>query len=111
MGMVQNMLSYSKLPLGLWMAAFKTVVYIHRVPCKSVLKTPYELCTRRKPNLNCLRIWGCSAEARIFNPRYGKLDERTISYHFIGYLNKLKGFRFYYREKHTKFIETRDVIV
>jgi hypothetical protein len=46
------MLSYSKLPLNLWMEALKTVAYIiNRVPSKSVCKTSYELWTGRKPTL------------------------------------------------------------
>jgi hypothetical protein len=43
MDMVRSMLSYSTLPISLWMDALKTVVYIlNRVPSKSVSKTPYK---------------------------------------------------------------------
>jgi hypothetical protein len=53
MDMVRSMLSYSMLPISLWMGALKTVVHIlNRVPSKSVPKTPYELWTCRKPTLN-----------------------------------------------------------
>ena len=39
MDMVRNMISYSTLPLGLWMEALKTVIHIlNRVPSKSVPK-------------------------------------------------------------------------
>jgi transposase InsO family protein len=42
--MVCSMISYSSLPLSLWMETLKTVIYIlNRVPSKSVSKTPYEL--------------------------------------------------------------------
>jgi hypothetical protein len=42
--MVRSMLSYSTLPIGLWIEALKTVIHIlNRVPSKSVLKTSYEL--------------------------------------------------------------------
>jgi hypothetical protein len=42
MDMVRSMLSYSDLPVQLWMEALKTVVHIlNRVPNKSVPKTPY----------------------------------------------------------------------
>jgi transposase InsO family protein len=62
MGMVRRMLSYSSLPLGLWMEALKTVIHkLNRVPSKSVPKTPYELWTSRKLMLNYLHIWGCLA--------------------------------------------------
>jgi hypothetical protein len=44
MDMVRSMVSYSTLPIGLWMKMLKTVIHIlNRVPSKSVSKTPYEL--------------------------------------------------------------------
>jgi GTP-sensing pleiotropic transcriptional regulator CodY len=44
MNMVRSMLSYSTLPIGLWMEALKNVIHIlNRVPSKSVSKTLYEL--------------------------------------------------------------------
>ena len=90
------MISYSTLPISLWMEALKTVIHIlNRVPSKSVPKTPYELWTGRVPSLNHLRVWGSSAEAKVFNPKIGKLDPKTVSCHFIGYPEKSKGYRFY----------------
>jgi hypothetical protein len=42
--MVRSMISYSMLPINLWMEALKTAVYIlNRVPSKSVPRTLYEL--------------------------------------------------------------------
>jgi hypothetical protein len=106
--MVRSMLSYSSLPLGLWMEALKTAIHIlNRVPSKIVPKTLNELWTGRKSMLNYLQIWGCLEEAKIFNPRQGKLDERTTSCHFIGYPERLKCYRFYCLGRQTKFIETR----
>jgi hypothetical protein len=106
-----SMVSYSNLPLGLWMAALKTAMHIlNRVPSKSVAKTPYELWTGRKPTLNYFHIWGCPTEARIFNLGQEKLDERTTNYHFIGYSERSKGYRFYCPGRQTKFIETRHAI-
>jgi hypothetical protein len=75
------------------MEGLKTAVRIlNRVPSKSVSKTPYEMWTCRKHTLNYLYVWGCPAEARIFNTSIGKLDPKTVSYHFIGYPDKSKGF-------------------
>ena len=89
----------------------KTAIHIlNRVPSKSVLKTPYELWTRRVPSLNHLRVWGSPAEAKVFNPNIRKLDPKIVSYHFIGYPEKSKGFRFYCLDRHTKFVETRHVV-
>jgi hypothetical protein len=111
MDMVRSMLSYSTLPIGLWMEVLKTIIHIlNWVPSKSVSKTPYELWTGHKPSLNYLRVWGCPAEAKIFNPNTGKLEHKTMSCHFIGYPEKSKGFYFYYPDRHTKYVEIRHAI-
>jgi hypothetical protein len=69
MNMVCSMLSYSTLPVRLWMEALKTAIHIlNRVPSKAIPKTPYELWTGTKPTLNYLHVWGCPAEANVFNP-------------------------------------------
>jgi hypothetical protein len=111
MDMVRSMLSYSTLLISLWMDALKTTVHIlNRVPSKSVLKIPYKLWTDRKPTLNYLHVWGCSAEAKLFNPSIEKLDHKTVSYHFIGYPDKSKGFCFYCPNRYTKIVEMRHVV-
>lgn len=111
MDMVRSMLSHSTLSVNLWIEALKTAAHIlNRVPSKSVPKTPYELWTGRKPTLNYLRVWGCRAEARIFNPQLKKLDPKTVSCHFIGYPETSKGYRFYCPDRVTKFVETRHAV-
>jgi transposase InsO family protein len=53
MDMVRKMLSYSTLPVNLWMEAFKTATHIlNKVPSKLVPTTPYELWTGREPSLH-----------------------------------------------------------
>jgi hypothetical protein len=75
-----------------------------------VPKTPYEIWTGRKLTLNYLHVWGCPAEARIFNSSIGKLDPKTVSCHFIGYPDKSKGFRFYCPDRYIKIMETRHAV-
>ena len=109
--MIRSMISYSTLPLSLWMEALKTAIHIlNRVPSKLVPKTPYELWTRRVPSLNHLRVWGSPAEAKVFNPNIWKLDPKIVSCHFIGYPEKSKGFCFYCPERHIKFVKTRHAV-
>ena len=104
-------MSYSTLPISLWMEALKTAIHIlNSVPSKSVPKIPHELWTKRKPTLNYLHVWGCPAEAKVFNPNIGKLDPKIVSCHFIGYPEKSKGYRFYCPDRYTKFVETRHAI-
>ena len=68
--MIRSMLSYSNLPVELWMKALKTAAHIlNRVPSKLVPKTPFELWNGRKPSLNYLKVWGCLAEAKLFDPQ------------------------------------------
>ena len=86
----------------------KTVIHIlNLVSSKSVSKTPYELWIEKEPSLNYLRVWGCPAEAKVFNPNIEKLDSKTVSCHFIGYPKKSKYYRFYCPDRQTKFIEIR----
>jgi hypothetical protein len=111
MNMVRSMLSYSTLPISLWMEVLKTIAHIlNRVPSKSVAKTMYEMWTDRKPTLNYLHMWGCSTEAKLLNPSIGKLDPKTVSCHFIGYPDKSKGFCFYCPDRYIKIVETRHAI-
>jgi hypothetical protein len=111
MNMVRSMLSYSTLPIDLWMEPLKTVIHIlNWVPIKSVSKTPYELWTGHKPSLNYICVWGYPTEAKIFNPNVGKLEPKTVSCHFIGYPEKSKGFYFYCPDRHTKYVEMRHII-
>jgi hypothetical protein len=94
------------------MEALKTAIHIlNRVPSKSVPKTSYELWIGREPSLNYLCVWGYPVEAKVFNPNIGKLDSKTVSCHFVGYLEKSKGYRFYCPDRHTKFVETRHVFL
>ena len=105
------MMSYSTLPISLWMEALKTAIHIlNRVPSKSMPKTSYELWTGRKPTLNYLHVWGCPAEAKVFNPNIGKLDPKTVSCHFIGYPEKPKSYRFNCPDRYTKFVEMRHTV-
>jgi hypothetical protein len=92
MDMGRSMLSYSTLPINLWMEALKTVVHIlNRVLSKLVLKTLYKLWTGQKSTLNYLHVWTCPIEAKLFNPSIGKLDLKTVSYHFIVYLESQRS--------------------
>jgi hypothetical protein len=49
-----------------------TAHILNSVLSKLVSKIPYELWTRRNPSLDHLHVWGCVAEAKIFNPNIKK---------------------------------------
>ena len=92
--MVRGMISHPSFPESLWGEALKTVVYIlNRVPSKAVNK--HELWTRKRPRIKHLHIWGCPVEARPYRPHERKLDSRTISYYFVRYVERSRGYKFY----------------
>ncbi|GKE36740.1 putative RNA-directed DNA polymerase [Tanacetum coccineum] len=107
MNMVRSMLANLNISEFLWTGTLKMIVHIlNRVPSISVPKTPYEIWTGRKPNLRYLRVWGCQAEAKLYNPQSRKLDLKTIGCFFIGHPERSKGYRFYCPSHGTRIIET-----
>nr|GEX26174.1 zinc finger, CCHC-type [Tanacetum cinerariifolium] len=77
--------------------------------------TPYELWTKKKPNLNYLRVWGCREAVRLLDPKRKTLGEQGIECIFVGYVKHSKAFRFYVIEPNdsvaiNSIIESRDVI-
>ncbi|GKB69420.1 zinc finger, CCHC-type containing protein [Tanacetum coccineum] len=50
-------------------AMLTTCYLLNRVLNKRNMITPYELWTKRKPNLNYLRVWGCRAVVRLPDPK------------------------------------------
>ncbi|GJZ61360.1 zinc finger, CCHC-type containing protein [Tanacetum coccineum] len=82
----RSMIKAMKLPLTFWAEAVKYAIYIlNRVPTRALEdKTPYEALYNRKPNLENLRIFGCTAYAKITIPHLKKLDDRSIPMIYLG---------------------------
>nr|GEV69654.1 hypothetical protein [Tanacetum cinerariifolium] len=60
----------SRLSQGFWDEAMLTACYLlNRVHNKRNMTTPYELWTKKKPNLNYLRVWGCRETLRLHDPK------------------------------------------
>nr|KYP40525.1 hypothetical protein KK1_038124 [Cajanus cajan] len=55
-----------------------------------------------------VRIWGCPSEVRIYIQQDKKLDLKTISWYFIGYAKKSKGYEFYCLSRNTRIVESRN---
>ncbi|GKD66672.1 zinc finger, CCHC-type containing protein, partial [Tanacetum coccineum] len=75
--------------------------------------TLYELWTKKKPNLNYLRVWGCREVVRLPDPKLKTLGEIGIKCIFVGYVEHSKAFRFYVIEPNdsvviNSIIESRD---
>jgi hypothetical protein len=111
MNMVHSMICNTTLSEYLWSEDLKISIYVlNRVPSKFVPTIPYELWTGKKPQLEYLRVWGCPAEAKMYNPHIKKLDSKTISCYFIGYPERSKCFKFYYLSHTTRIVETRHAV-
>nr|GEV91314.1 zinc finger, CCHC-type [Tanacetum cinerariifolium] len=112
----RSMIKAMKLPLNFWAEAVGHVIYIlNRVPTRALEdKTPYEALYNRKPNLENLRIFGCTAYAKITIPHLKKLDDRSIPLINLGVEEGSKACRLYdpvAKKKHVsrdvKFMETK----
>ncbi|GKE19287.1 zinc finger, CCHC-type containing protein [Tanacetum coccineum] len=112
----RSMMKAMKLPLNFWAEAVRHAIYIlNRVPTRALIdKTPYEALYNRKPNLENLRIFGCTAYAKITIPHLKKLDDRSIPMIYLGVEEGSKACRLYdpiAKKKHisrdVKFMETK----
>nr|GEY88798.1 ribonuclease H-like domain, reverse transcriptase, RNA-dependent DNA polymerase [Tanacetum cinerariifolium] len=110
------MIKAMKLPLTFLAEAVKHAIYIlNRVPTRALVdKTSYETLYNRKPNLENLRIFGCTAYAKITIPHLKKLDDRSIPMIYLRVEEGSKSCGLYdliAKKKHVirdvKFIETK----
>nr|GEY56361.1 zinc finger, CCHC-type [Tanacetum cinerariifolium] len=82
--MVNSMLFYSGLSEGFWGEALLTACYIlNRTLNKNSKQTPYEIWTKKVPNLTYLRMWGCRAVVRLTEPKMKNMGEKGIDCIFI----------------------------
>ncbi|GJW83593.1 zinc finger, CCHC-type containing protein [Tanacetum coccineum] len=114
--MVNTMLSYSGLSQGFWGEAMLTACYLlNMVHNKRNKITPYKIWSKRKPNLNYLKVWGCRAVVRLLDPKLKTLGERGIECIFVRYAEHSKAFKFFVIEPNdsvaiNSIIESRDDI-
>nr|GEV58100.1 zinc finger, CCHC-type [Tanacetum cinerariifolium] len=77
--MINSMLSYSRLSERFWGEAMLTAYYIlNRTPNKNSKQTPYEIWTKKVPNLTYLRIWGRRAVVRLTEPKIKNLESKDV---------------------------------
>ena len=81
---------------------------LNQVLTKVVSKRPFELFKGWKLSLRHMCIWGCPSKVIIYNPQEKKLDLKTISEYFVGYVEKSKGYRFYCPRHSLRFVESRN---
>ncbi|GJS22014.1 zinc finger, CCHC-type containing protein [Tanacetum coccineum] len=102
--------------LGWKLRGMLTTCYLlNRVLNKRNMIAPYELWTKKKPNLDYLRVWSCRAVVRLPDPKLKTLDERGIECIFVGYAEHSKAFRFFVIEPNesvaiNSIIKSKDAI-
>ena len=82
---------------------------MHRIPSKSVEKTPYELWKGKHPCLSFLKIWGC--EAFVKRQASDKLASKFDKFLFVGYPKETKGYYFYIPSENKVFVARNGVFL
>ena len=105
--MVRSMMYLTDLPLSFWGYALETAAFtLNRAPSKSVETTPYGLWFGKKPKLSFLKVWGCDAYVKKFQP--DKLEPKSEKCVFIEYPKETIGYTFYHRSEGKIFIAKMD---
>ena len=107
----RTMLADSRLTHRFWAEALSTAAYlINRSPTKTLgNKTPFEVWYGKKPNVNHLRVFRCSAYIHVPKDERRKLDPKAKKCIFLGYGTSRKGYRLY-DQKTSSIIHSRDVV-
>lgn len=103
------MLLNAGLPKLYWADAIHTAAYIiNRSPTRSLaFKTPMEMWSGRKPNVDHMRIFGCEAMVHLPKEKRRKWDPKAHKMIFLGYCDHTKGYRFILPNSR-KVIRSRD---
>lgn len=77
-----------------WAEAVDTACYLQNMlPSKAVGRTPFELWSGRKANVEHLHIFGCKGYAHIPKEKRRKLDDKAKPLTFVGYSTESKAYR------------------
>jgi hypothetical protein len=106
---VRALLHASGLPKFLWGEAIHHIIWLkNRTSTKAVLgKTPYEVVTRKKPDLMELHEWGC--HVWVHDNSTSKLDGRAHKGRWMNFDDQSKGSQIYWPDKHNVTVK-RSVI-
>ncbi|KRY11615.1 Retrovirus-related Pol polyprotein from transposon TNT 1-94 [Trichinella patagoniensis] len=92
--MAKCMLTDAKLPECFWGEAVCTAAYLqNRLPSRSISKTPFELWTGIKPNVEHIRIFRSKAYSYIPKQKRRKWDNKAREGVIVGYGGSTKGYR------------------
>lgn len=109
--MARSMMVHAGVKEYLWAEAISTAVYI-RNRCPTVQlgnKTPYEVWSGIKPNVQHLKTFGSIAIGLNKSANNSKFEAKGKQYIMVGYSNTSKAYRLFDIKTH-KVIELRDVL-
>lgn len=95
---ITAMLNEAHLPESFWWDAVAAFVHTrNRSPTSANAKsaTPLSLWSKVKPDINHLRVFGCTAYVNLQKDQRGQLEAHYIKCIFIGYPHNYKGWRFW----------------
>jgi hypothetical protein len=107
---VKALLNDQGLSMFLWGEAVMTTIYVQNKSPHRILKdmTPEESFSGKKPNMENLRIFGCSVYSHIPKDKRNKLEPSGKKGIFVGYSDSSKAYKIYIPEQH-KIEVNRDV--
>ena len=110
MDMTRSLLKSMNLPGRFWGEAVRHAVYLlNRLPTKAMGdRTPFEAWYRKKPHVGHLRVFGCTAHAKVTTPHLKKLDDRSHMMIYLGVEDGSKAHRLY-DPRENKIQVSRDV--
>jgi len=90
----RTLMAHASVPTKYWSAAFRTAVFlINHLPSSAVKhKSPHKLVFGSSPNLDFLRVFGCSCYPLLSPFGRSKLDYKSVCCVFIGYSANHKGY-------------------
>jgi hypothetical protein len=107
---VTTLLNDQGLSMFLWGETTMATIYVQNRSPHRILKdmTPEEAFSRKKPNVENLRIFGCPVYFHIPKDKRNKLEPSGKKGIFVGYSESSKAYRIYIPEQH-KIEVSRDV--
>jgi hypothetical protein len=107
---VKALLNDQGLSMFLWGEATMTTIYVYNRSPHCILKdmTLEEAFSGKKPNVESLRIFGCSVYSHIPKDKRHKLEPSGKKGIFVGYSDSSKAYRIYIPKQH-KIEVNRDV--
>lgn len=110
--MATSMLHHAKLPLVFWPEAVLTAIYIRNRCITSgnkLNKTPEEIWSGSKPNIEHLKVFGCNAYVHVQkDDRDNKFSRKAKPGIFLGYDSEKLGYRVFNLENNSVIV-SRDV--